>query len=107
MNAGLPFILTLTPLNCSGILPTLNSGAVLHTTPSPTLAGARFVPLISIQAFCDTSGLPPAVFTDVITTGVPAAEGVNLRMRWVVASFTYRLPPASVASATGPPSDAD
>jgi hypothetical protein len=66
--------LTLTLLIWVGILPKLNSGALLQVTPSGgTLLGTRLLPRISIHVFCAMSEDPPTVLTEVIVGGVDAA----------------------------------
>src|ERR1035437_5673795 len=69
--AALPLTVTFTFLNWVGILPELNSGAVLQLKPfGPRSSGASPVPLISIQVFCAISEPPPAALMEVMLTAL-------------------------------------
>ena len=66
MYAGLPSTVTLTLPMFVGSCPVANAGALLQLTPAAgDVAGARFVPLITIHVFC---AMPAPVAPSAVTT---------------------------------------
>src|ERR1700686_4069060 len=107
MNAGFPLTVTLTLPSEVGIFPDAKSGALLHVNPLARLAGARFSPLISTQAFCAISGNPPSVSTVMIETAL-GSETRRTRLLSDKRKFPLesisKLETLILAEAAGPPS---
>src|SRR4051812_35310475 len=84
--------------------PEANSGALLQLMPpAGTLPGTRFGPLITIHAFCASSGPPPATVTDVIVpgTGLLVSENIAAAVTPAAETLSSNAPGAPLAVKTG------
>src|SRR5580704_785037 len=99
MKAALPSTVALTPFSSVGIWPNAKSGALLQSTPVPTLDGARLDPLISSQPFWAMVGNPPAVSIEVMVGVPPPDNGASI----VVTPVWLTAPAEEMLTGTWPP----